>query len=603
LTALAQRPTILKKSMIPVFRSDPRFLFRPLIPLLLLASSIANAQPPSSASKTAYFTDIAQKAGLTMMNVFGGVSSKKYIIETTGTGVAIFDYDNDGWPDIFFVNGTTLEGFPAGQGPTNHLYRNNHDGTFKDLTVQAGLVATGWGQGVCVGDYDNDGWEDLYVTYFGKNRLYHNQSGVFTEVAEKSRVAGSGKAWGTGCAFVDYDRDGLLDLAVANYVDFDLSNAPAPGERTACMWKGVPVMCGPRGLPGAKNILYHNQGQGTFEDVTTKAHIDQTNGHYAFSVSTLDFDDDGWPDIYVACDSTPSILYHNNRDGTFTDVAVISGAAFNEDGREQAGMGTTVADFDGDGRLDIFKTNFSDDTSTLYRNNGDGSFSDATFPAGLGLHTQFLGWGAMFFDFDNDSWPDLIVANGHVYPEVDKYHLGSNYEEPRVLYHNNGNGTFTDLSASAGPGITTSASARGLAVGDLWNDGRLSVVISNMSARPSLLVNEVRSSNHWIAIKTVGTKSNRDGIGARITVKIGKRTLVDEVRSGSSYDSNSDMRVHFGLGSSTKIDELRIRWPSGLVERFDNPRGDIIHTLKEGTGTAIQDAAGKPKAKPIAAIP
>ena len=356
-------------------------------------------------------------------------------------------------------------------------------------------------------------------------------------------------------------------------------------------------MCGPRGLPGAKNILYHNQGQGTFEDVTTKAHIDQTNGHYAFSVSTLDFDDDGWPDIYIACDSTPSILYHNNRDGAFTDVAVIAGAAFNEDGREQAGMGTTVADFDGDGRLDIFKTNFSDDTSTLYRNNGDGSFSDATFPAGLGLHTQYLGWGAMFFDFDNDSWPDLIVANGHVYPEVDKYHLGSNYEEPRVLYHNNGNGTFTDLSASAGPGITTSASARGLAVGDLWNDGRMSVVISNMSARPSLLVNDVRSSNHWIAFKTVGNKSNRDGIGARIVVKIGKRTLVDEVRSGSSYDSNSDMRVHFGLGAATKIDELKIRWPSGMVERFDNLRVDTIHTLKEGTGTAVRDAAEKSKAR------
>ncbi len=592
-----------KESMIPGFRFDPRFLFRPLIPLLLLASSIANAQP-SSSPKLAYFTDIAQKAGLSMMNVFGGVSSKKYIIETTGTGVAIFDYDNDGWPDIFFVNGTTLEGFPAAQGPTNHLYRNNHDGTFADVTVQAGLAATGWGQGVCVGDYDNDGWEDLYVTYFGKNRLYHNQSGVFTEVAEQARVAGSGKAWGTGCAFVDYDRDGLLDLVVANYVDFDLSTAPAPGERTACMWKGVPVMCGPRGLPGAKNILYHNQGQGRFEEVTTKAHIDQTNGHYALSVSTLDFDDDGWPDIYVACDSTPSILYHNNRDGTFTDVAVIAGAAFNEDGREQAGMGTTVADFDGDGRLDIFKTNFSDDTSTLYRNNGDGSFSDATFPAGLGLHTQYLGWGAMFFDFDNDSWPDLIVANGHVYPEVDKYHLGSNYEEPRVLYRNNGNGTFTDLSASAGPGITTSASARGLAVGDLWNDGRISVVISNMSARPSLLVNEARSSNHWIAIKTVGSKSNRDGIGARVTVKIGKRTLVDEVRSGSSYDSNSDMRVHFGLGAATKIDELKIRWPSGLTERFDNLRVDTIHTLKEGTGTAVQDAAEKSKARPAgAAIP
>ena len=562
------------------------------------------AQANRDSAQIANFTDVAGKSGLTMENVFGGKETKKYIIETTGTGVAIFDYDNDGWPDIFIVNGTTLEGFPPGKGPTSHLYRNNHDGTFKDVTVQAGLIATGWGQGVCVGDYDNDGWEDLYVTYYGKNRLYHNQKGVFTEVAQQAGVAGSGKSWGTGCAFVDYDRDGLLDLIVANYVDFDLSIAPAPGARAACVWKGVAVMCGPRGLPDAKNILYHNRGNGTFEDVTVKAHIDRTDGHYALGISTLDFDDDGWPDIYVACDSTPSILYHNNRDGTFTDVAVTAGAAFNEDGREQAGMGTSVADFDGDGRLDIFKTNFSDDTSTLYRNNGDGSFSDATFPAGLGLHTQYLGWGAMFFDFDNDSWPDLIVANGHVYPEVDKYHLGSNYEEPRVLYRNNGNGTFTDLSASAGPGITTSASARGLAVGDLWNDGRISVVISNMSARPSLLVNEARSSNHWIAIKTVGSKSNRDGIGARVTVKIGKRTLVDEVRSGSSYDSNSDMRVHFGLGAATKIDELKIRWPSGLTERFDNLRVDTIHTLKEGTGTAVQDAAEKSKARPAgAAIP
>jgi enediyne biosynthesis protein E4 len=548
---------------------------------------MTQTQPKPPQNAIAYFTDVAQKAGLTAPIVFGGKDTKKYIIETTGTGAAIFDYDNDGWPDIFLVNGTTLEGFSAGQAPTNHLYRNNHDGTFTDVTVKAGLNATGWGQGVCVGDYDNDGWEDLYVTYYGKNRLFHNQSGVFTEIAEKAGVAGSGKAWGTGCAWVDYDRDGHLDLMIANYVDFDLATAPTPGERPSCVWKGVPVMCGPRGLAGAKNILYHSRGDGTFEDVTTRAHIDQTDGHYAFSVSTLDYNDDGWPDIYVACDSTPSILYRNNRDGTFTDVAVVSGAAFNEDGREQAGMGATIGDYNGDGRPDIFKTNFSDDTSTLYRNNGDGTFDDVTSAAGLGLYTKYLGWGTMFLDFDNDGWPDLLLVNGHVYPEVDKNNLGSNYEEPRILYHNLGKGTFADISASAGPGINMHASSRGLAVGDLWNDGRISAVITNLNAAPSLLVNQVRNSNHWIAIRTVGTKSNRDGIGVRISVKAGARTWVDEVRSGSSYNSSSDMRVHFGLGSATKVDSVQIRWPSGLLERFDNLPADSIQTLKEASGTAV----------------
>jgi enediyne biosynthesis protein E4 len=566
--------------------------------LLLFVALCFGQQPKTAAAPPprpiANFIDVAEKSGLTMQEVFGGVDTKKYIIETTGTGVAIFDYDNDGWPDIFIVNGTRIEGFPAGRTPSNHLYRNNHDGTFTDVTVKAGLSQTGWGQGACVGDFDNDGWEDLYVTYYGKNRLYHNQGGVFTEVAEKAGVAGSGKAWGTGCAFVDYDRDGHLDLMVANYVDFDLATAPAPGDRATCIWKGVPVMCGPRGLPGAKNILYHNRGDGTFEDVTTKAHIDRTDGHYAFSVSTFDFDEDGWPDIFVACDSTPSILYRNNHDGTFTDIAVISGAAFNEDGREQAGMGSTISDFNGDGHLDIFKTNFSDDTSTLYRNNGDGTFTDATAAAGLGLYTQYLGWGTMFFDFDNDGWPDLILVNGHVYPEVDSQHLGSSYREPRILYHNNGDGTFSDISASAGAGITTLASSRGLAVGDLWNDGRISVVISNMNAMPSLLVNQIRVPNHWIAIRTVGTKSNRDGIGARLRVKTADRILVDEVRSGSSYISNSDMRVHFGLGLATKVEWVEIRWPSGLLERFANLSVDQIVTLKEGSGSPVEAAAKKP---------
>jgi hypothetical protein len=567
---------------------------------ILVVSSAGFAQQTSPATRPkpiAYFVDEAEKAGLTMKNVFGGVDTKKYIIETTGTGVAIFDYDNDGWADIFIVNGTTLEGLPADSTPSNRLYHNNHDGTFTDVTEKAGLRHTGWGQGVCVGDYDNDGYEDLYVTYYGKNVLYHNNGdGTFTDVSEKAGVAGTGKAWGTGCAFVDYDRDGKLDLFVATYVDFDVANAPKPGERADCMWKGVPVMCGPRGLPWGTNLLYHNRGDGTFEDVTKQAHIDKTNGHYGFSVSTLDFDEDGWPDIYVACDSTPSILYHNNHDGTFTDVAVIAGAAFNEDGKEQAGMGSTVADYSGSGHLGIFRTNFSDDTSTLYRNNGDGTFDDVTFPAGLGLHTQYLGWGTMFFDFDNDGWPDLLLVNGHVYPEVDRQHLGSDYQEPRILYHNKGDGTFADISANSGPGITTPKSSRGLAIGDLWNDGKLSAVVSNMNAAPSLLVNQVRTANHWVALQTAGTtfssaaqkyKTNRDGIGARIVLKAGARTFVDEVRSGSSYISNSDRRVHFGLGAATKIDWVEVRWPSGLVEQFENLPVDAVHTLKEGAGRSI----------------
>jgi enediyne biosynthesis protein E4 len=570
--------------MFPYWRLGLGLIALLIAPLFYPSSSSQSSNP---AKPVAYFTDEAAKAGLTMKNVFGGVDTKKFIIETTGTGVAIFDYDNDGWPDIFLVNGTTLDDVPSASAaaPTNHLYHNNHDGTFTEVTEKAGLLHSGWGQGVCVGDYDNDGYEDLYVTYYGKNVLYHNNgNGTFTDVSEKAGVAGNGKEWSSGCAFVDYDRDGKLDLLVATYVDFDVTSAPKPGERLDCLWKGVPVMCGPRGLPWSSNILYHNRGDGTFEDVTKKSHIDKTNGHYGLSVSTLDFDDDGWPDIYVACDSTPSILYRNNHDGTFTDVAVLAGAAFNEDGMEQAGMGSTVADFDGDGRPDIFKTNFSDDTSTLYRNNGDGTFNDSTFAAGLGLHTQYLGWGTMFFDFDNDGWPDLLLVNGHVYPEVDKARLGSDYQEPRILYHNKGNGTFEDISAASGPGITTASSSRGMAVGDLWNDGRISAVVSNMNSAPSLLVNQVRYGNHWVAVQTKGVKSNRDGLGAKIRVKAGNRILVDEVRSGSSYISNSDRRVHFGLGTVGKIDWMEIRWPSGLKEVFENPPIDKILTLTEGTG-------------------
>jgi enediyne biosynthesis protein E4 len=356
------------------------------------------------------------------------------------------------------------------------------------------------------------------------------------------------------------------------------------------MWKGVAVMCGPRGLKPSKNILLHNLGNGRFEDVSAKSHITDTEGHYCFSVSPFDFDGDGWPDIFVACDSTPSILYQNQHDGTFKDVALTMGVAYNEDGREQAGMGASIADFNGDGRLDIFRTNFSDDTSTVYRNNGKDGFSDVTFAAGLGLNTSYLGWGVSWLDFDNDGWPDVLLANGHVYPEVDTYRLGSSYREPKVLYHNNSNGTLTDVSRSAGPAVTVATAARGLAVGDLWNDGRISAVISNMGEAPNLLVNQTKYPNRWIAIKTVGVRSNRDGIGSRITVKTPTRTMVSEVRSGSSYDSNDDLRPHFGLGKESAIEYVEIRWPSGLTERFKALAVDKIHVLHEGTGESVAAA-------------
>jgi enediyne biosynthesis protein E4 len=568
-----------------------------LLPVLVAAMFVRLARPDAGApEQMAEFVDAAEKAGLTATNVFGGNHSSAYILESTGTGVAIFDYDNDGWPDIFLVNGTTLEGFPAATAPTNHLYRNNHDGTFSDVTEKAGLLDTGWGQGVCVGDYDNDGWEDLYVTYYGKNRLYHNLGGKFEEVAEKSGVAGDGKTWGSGCAFLDYDRDGQLDLAIANYADFDLAHPAPPGKYPTCLWKGIAVFCGPRGLPASKNTLYRNLGKGRFQDVTAPAHMDRTLGHYCFSVTPFDYDNDGWPDIYMACDSAPSILYHNNRDGTFTDVGILSGVAYNADGREQAGMGSTVADYDGDGYLDLFRTNFSDDTSTLYHNNHDGTFTDVTYPAGLGAHTRYLGWGTMFFDFDNDGWPDLLLVNGHVYPEADSLKQGIDYSEPKLLFHNSGNGTFADISRGAGPAITAPAPARGLAVGDLWNDGRLSAVVVNRNEPPSLLVNQKTYRNHWIEIKTVGTCSNRSGIGARVVLKTDSRELIDEVRSGSSYISNSDMRLHFGLGATTQVQYIEVRWPSGLAERFRNVPVDGIVTVSEGSGEKLRTAtADSPK--------
>jgi hypothetical protein len=528
------------------------------------------------------FEDVAPKAGLTAQHVTGNENRKDYIIETTGSGVALIDYDNDGWLDVFLVNGTTIAGFPKGQEPTNHLYRNNKDGTFSDVTEGANLVRSGWGQGACVGDFDNDGFDDLMVTYFGQNVLYKNEgNGRFADVTAKAGLLSKNTRWGTGCSFLDYDKDGKLDLFVANYVDFDIAKTPAKGSSRFCMWKGVPVMCGPRGLPAGTNLLYHNNGDGTFTDVSEKSGIAAPKGRYSFTSLVTDYDVDGWPDIYVACDSTPNILYHNERNGRFVDAGLMSGTALSEDGQEQAGMGLSGADYDHDGFIDFVKTNFIDDTSTLYRNNGDGTFTDATFPSRLGVNTRFLGWGTGFFDLDNDGWKDIFMVNGHVYPEAD-----TPARQQRLIYWNLRDGTFADISAQMGAGITAPRCSRGAALGDLDNDGNLEIVINNINDTPSLLKSS-GPKNNWTMIKTIGRRSNRNGIGARVTVVAGKVRQVDEVRSGGSYISQNDLRLHFGLGDVTKIDRIDVTWPSGGKDRFENLKVNQLVVLEEGKGVAV----------------
>jgi enediyne biosynthesis protein E4 len=528
------------------------------------------------------FVDIAASAGLVAKTVAGGEKRKKYIIETTGTGAAFFDYDDDGWPDVFLVNGTTLEGFPKGHEPTSHLYHNNRDGTFTDVTKKAGVALTGWGQGVCAGDYDNDGWVDLFVTFWGHNVLLHNNGdGTFTDVTKKVGLWNDGVRWGTGCAFVDYDRDGHLDLFVSEYVDFDPNHTPEPGSSSLCQWKGISVMCGPRGLKGTRNELYHNNGDGTFTDVSDKSGVSRTDPYYCFTALTGDFDNDGWPDIFVACDSTPSLLFHNNHDGTFAEIAVKAGVAYNEDGREQAGMGAHAVDYDGDGWLDIIRTNFSDQTSTLYHNNGDGTFTDATNIAGLGINTQFLGWGTLFVDVDNDGWPDLFLANGHVYPEVDSSGLSSTFRERRVLYWNQHNGKFKDISLDAGPGITAPFNSHGVAAADFDNDGAVEILVNNSHDAPSLLKNYGEHGN-WISLKLLGTKSNRDAIGARVTVRSDGHQQMQEVRSGGGYISQSDFRLHFGLGKATRAETVEVRWPSGQRQVFRDIDADKFYVIEEG---------------------
>ncbi len=563
------------------------FLCFVLLPLITFA------QPKPANEFNVSFVNIAQQAGLTHKTIYGDEHKNKYLLETTGCGVAWFDFDNDGWLDLFFVNGTRLNGFPKGQEPTTHLYKNNRNGTFTDITKQAGLARTGWGQSVCLGDYDNDGFDDFFISYFGKNALYKNNgNGTFTDVAEKAGVAGTKPRWGAGSAFLDYDKDGKLDLFVANYIDLDLKTAPTP-ETGPCLYKGVMVACGPPGLDGGKNILYRNNGDGTFTDVSEQSGILKTNGTYGLGVLTADFDNDGWSDIYVADDSAPAILYHNNKNGTFTDVATEAGAAYSGDGKPQAGMGVGAGDFDGDGMIDIFKTNFSGDTSTLYRNiTKSGSaltFDDVTFTAGIGLNTRWLGWGCGFLDFDNDSWLDILLVNGHVYPEVEKLTTEAGYSQRKVLYQNLRNGSFKDITEKIGGAIAEPSSSRGCAFGDFDNDGDTDVIINPVNDVPVLMRCESTTGYNWLEVKTIGTKSNRSGIGARVKIEFETedkklRSLIDEVRSGGSYYSQNDLRVHFGLGKTTIIKTLAIQWPSGLVDKLSDISANQIVFVKEGAG-------------------
>ena len=542
---------------------------------LLTATSLGRQL---ATNEFASFVDVAARVGVTLMNVHGG-ASKDYIIEANGNGGAFFDYDNDGDMDILIVNGSTLENFKKGGDPMIALYKNS-GGTFTDITREAGLVKRGWAMGVCAGDYNNDGYQDLYVTAYGPNVLFRNNgNGSFSDVTDSARAGDT--HWSTNCAFGDYDRDGYLDLYVANYMTFDEQKVPRRGKDPKCRFLGVDVFCGPQGLQGEPDVLFHNNGNGTFTDATKAAGIKDPN-YYGFGVNFSDFDNDGWLDIYVANDGNPNLLFHNRGNGTFTEIGVRSGSGLNEAGRAQSGMGVGIGDYDGNGLFDIFVTNFAGDTNVLYQNLGKQQFADTTSIAGLGeISLPYLGWGAGLEDFDNDGLQDIFVANGHVYPQVDALDSGQRYAQRKEIYRNLGNGMFKELSRDTGGDVLTPRSSRGAAFGDFDNDGNVDILVINMNDRPNLFRNERRNQNHWITLRLEGTKSNRDAIGARVELTAGGRTQVHEVRSGGSYLSHNDMRLHFGLGMATRVDRIRIRWPNGNVEELPGIDADRFVTIKE----------------------
>jgi hypothetical protein len=529
----------------------------------------------------AHFTDIAGSAGLTAPLIYGGVDHDEYIIEADGCGCAFFDYDNDGWIDIFLLSGTRLGGAPP--GATNRLYKNNRDGTFADVTAQAGLEAVGWANAVCIGDYNNDGYEDVFCTYYGQNKLYRNLgNGTFKDVTKEAGLENSEVRWGAGCSFLDYNLDGHLDLFVSNYLQVDFEHVPKPGASVNCNWKGIPVNCGPRGLPFGRHSLYRNNGDGTFTDVSIESGIGKQWPSYGMTVVAADFNEDGWPDIFVASDSTPSLLFINQHDGTFKEQGIERGVALSNDGMEQAGMGVGVGDYDLDGHTDLFVTHFMQDTDVLCHNDGTGNFDDRTLHARLGVETRFISWGAGIVDLDNDGWPDIFFVTGSVYPEVEKQLPQYPSKSPRILFRNLGNGVFEEIT-DVGPGVTTPHSSRGCAFGDFDNDGDLDILIVNMNEPPSLLRNDVKGVHHWLKVKLVGTKSNRSAIGARVVAHYSGRIQVQEVLSQSSFYSCNDSRLHFGLGQATATD-LAIHWPSGITEKYPSVKCDQLVTIREAHG-------------------
>jgi hypothetical protein len=531
---------------------------------------------PANQGARITFNDITAQAGITFKHVAS--PEKKYIVESMSGGVAMFDYDNDGYEDLFFVNSLTVDLVKSGGKTRSALYRNNGDGTFKDVTDKAGLADIGWGMGVAAGDYNNDGFDDLFVTCLGENRLLKNNgNGTFTDVTKTAGVGAS--RWSTGAAFFDYDNDANLDLFVSGYVDFDINHLPEFGKGRTCQYKGVPVQCGPRGLPGAGDRLFHNNGNGTFTDVSVKAGVSDPDGYYGLGVIASDFDADGLVDIYVANDSTPCFLYHNNGNGTFKEIGFTSGSAVNGDGSEQGSMGVTVADYDHSGKFGILKTNFADEYDTLYHNDGNNSFTDVSYAAKVAQASLgYVGWGTKFFDYDNDGWVDLFMANGHVYPQLE------NYRQRKLLLKNNRDGTFADVAMQFGGPFLEKRVGRGVAIGDIDNDGDVDIVIADLDGLPQVLRNDGGNASNSVLIKTIGVKSNRDGIGANVKIVSGDLTQIDEVRSGGSYLSQNDLRLHFGLEKRTKIDLIEVRWPSGAVDKISDPGINKILTIKEGQG-------------------